>query len=198
MQLRFLLERLDTQWATQAETLLRFASAQRQFLELKARLDWIQQYRDIFMKGSDNRKEDVNVGVMGAFSDNPEVVEALFCLGIPVWYVRPITQDPDTRVDRVIGFILGFDKLSLPSGFVVDLSEGTPPHRVIYEGLANKPERYLAMSRYLSSLQQYPPLFSSDEPCSLTSVVRVSMELKLPGSSSLRQSGCKYWFRLMY
>ncbi|KAK1233985.1 hypothetical protein PQX77_002825 [Marasmius sp. AFHP31] len=182
MQLRFLLGRLDTQWATQSDTFLRFATAQRQFLELVARLDWIHNYRDRFMRPNDDPKDAAVPGIMGAFADSPEVAEALFQLGIPVWYTRPISRDLDVRVDRVVNFTQGTDTLTLSSGFKVDLSEATPPHRVIYNGLANKPERYLAMSKYTSSLQQYPSLFGSDEPRSSTSVARVS--LKLPGSES--------------
>ncbi|KAJ8094359.1 hypothetical protein PM082_010793 [Marasmius tenuissimus] len=43
-QLRSLLERLESQWATENVTFLRFTSPQRQCLELLARLDWIESY----------------------------------------------------------------------------------------------------------------------------------------------------------
>ncbi|KAK1221131.1 hypothetical protein PQX77_016069 [Marasmius sp. AFHP31] len=188
LQLRFLLGRLDKQWAARSETFLRFALAQRQFLGLTARLDWIANFCDRYMKPTEHESDLGCPAVIGAFSDSPEVVEALFWLGIPVWYLRPISKDLDVRVDRVAEFIRGSlesKKLVLPSGFEVDLSKGQSSHRVIYEGLANKPERYLAMSNYLTSIQQYPSIFGSDEPRSSTSLARVLVQL--PGAGSSRK-----------
>ncbi|KAK1220080.1 hypothetical protein PQX77_017179 [Marasmius sp. AFHP31] len=117
-QLRFLLGRLDKQRATQSETFLHFALAQHQFLKLTARLDWIANYRNHYMKSTDHKSDLGCPAVIGAFTDNPELVEALFQLRIPVWYVRPISWDLDVCVDCVTEFIRGSlcsKQLLLPS-----------------------------------------------------------------------------------
>ncbi|KAK1216463.1 hypothetical protein PQX77_020905 [Marasmius sp. AFHP31] len=193
-QLRSLLERLESQWATESVTFLRFTSAQRQCLELLARLDWIEGYRERFMaRGVEGKAVSVDQEIMGAFSDDLDVVDRLFHAGIPVWYTRPIAQSLDVRVDKAATFI-GVDymqKIELHSGYKVDLAESQPSSRVIYVGLANKPERYQAMANFVHSLLQYPSLFGSSEPRSSTSLARASLSSSaaVPGSS--RSTPCK-------
>ncbi|KAK1216405.1 hypothetical protein PQX77_020972 [Marasmius sp. AFHP31] len=105
-QLRSLLERLESQWATESVTFLRFTSAQRQCLELLARLDWIEGYRERFMaRGVEGKAVSVDQEIMGAFSDDLDVVDRLFHAGIPVWYTRPIAQSLDVRVDKAATFM---------------------------------------------------------------------------------------------
>ncbi|KAG7090327.1 hypothetical protein E1B28_011923 [Marasmius oreades] len=191
--LRQLMERLESQWATRMVTFQRFALAQRHYLELLARLDWIDKFRGRYMDGnvSGGGVSDgvpVDGRVVGAFADDQDVVDRLFHAGIPVWYTRPISQALDVRIDKVGDFI---DKnpwlsIELHCGYTINLGEATPPHRVIYTGLANKPERYLAMAQYVQSLLQYPSLFGSSEPRSSTSLVRTSLSSSssVVGSSS--------------
>ncbi|KAK1224724.1 hypothetical protein PQX77_012356 [Marasmius sp. AFHP31] len=187
-QLRSLLERLESQWATESVTFLRFTSAQRQCLELLARLDWIEGYRERFMaRGVEGKAVSVDQEIMGAFSDDLDVVDCLFHAGISVWYTRPIAQSLDVRVDKATTFI-GVDymkKIELHGGYKVDLAESQPSSHVIYVGLANKPKQYQAMANFVHSLFQYPSLFGSSEPRSSTSLARASLSSSaaVPGSS---------------
>ncbi|KAL0565908.1 hypothetical protein V5O48_016111 [Marasmius crinis-equi] len=179
MELSALLGRLESQWATKDVTFLRFAHAQRQYLELTARFSWVERFRNAYM-GMAIEKDGAQAtgkaeNVMGAFSDELDVVERLFRAGIPVWYVRPISQALDVRIDRVQEFIVErSSKISLHCNYEVNLKEPRTPHRVIYSGLANKPERYQSMANFIHSLLHYPSLFGSYEPRSSTSLIRNS------------------------
>ncbi|KAL0057410.1 hypothetical protein AAF712_015946, partial [Marasmius tenuissimus] len=164
MQLRSLLERLESQWATESVTFLRFTSTQRQCLELLARLDWIENYQERFMaRGVKGKAAPADQEIMGAFLDDLDVVDRLFYAGIPVWYTRLIAQSLDVRVDKAAPFIATDyqQKMELHGGYEVDLAEAQPMGRVIYVGLANKPKRYQAMANFVHLLLQYPSIFDT-------------------------------------
>ncbi|KAJ8094360.1 hypothetical protein PM082_010794 [Marasmius tenuissimus] len=138
-------------------------------------------------RGVEGRAVPVDQEIMGAFSDDLDAVDRLFSAGIPVWYTRPIAQSLDVRVDKAASFIATDyqQKMELHGGYEVDLAEAQPTARVIYVGLANKPERYQAMANFVHSLLQYPSLFGSSEPRSSTSLARTSLTSSavVPGSS---------------
>ena len=145
-------------------------------------------------KGIQGSAASVNRDNMGAFSDNLDVVDRLFYAGIPVWYTRPVSQSLDVRIDKVSMFIIEdyYQKIELHTGYTVDLADSQPSARVIYTGLANKPERYQAMANFVHSLLQYPSLFGSSEPRSSTSLIRTSLSSSsvVPGSS--QATPCKW------
>ncbi|KAF9255017.1 hypothetical protein L218DRAFT_1009027 [Marasmius fiardii PR-910] len=144
-QLHTLLEWLRSQWTSKSITLLRFAYAQWQFLELLARLDWLESYSEMYMtRGMGQEAPPVSAKIMGAFSDNNNVVNRLFYVGIPVWYAGPISQALDAHIDCVEFFIKEnpLKQIQLHCGYTVDTEDTHPLHPVIYTGLANKPEQY--------------------------------------------------------
>lgn len=49
-------------------------------------------------------------------------------------------------------------QLIQPDSFVVDCTNATPPHRIIYDSLPNKPDHYQKMAAYLNSLVNKSPL----------------------------------------
>ncbi|KAK1234577.1 hypothetical protein PQX77_002219 [Marasmius sp. AFHP31] len=111
---------------------------------------------------------------MGAFTENKETTDALFHAGIPVWLIRPISRTPAVHIDAVGNFIeeKPDQKLHVRFGGEVDTTNVSPSHRVIYNHLPGKLERYIAMANYLHSLFQYHSFFGSSKARSSTSVVR--------------------------
>ncbi|KAJ3728411.1 hypothetical protein C8R42DRAFT_539064, partial [Lentinula raphanica] len=113
---------------------------------------------------------------IGAFADDFSVLDTLYHLGIPVWFVRPVKKTPDARIDCSAPLIAenSLRVIELPSGFQLDGTDAEPHHKVIWEGLHNKPERYAAMNAYLHSLLYPPSSFGSKQPRSLPSYQRAT------------------------
>ena len=99
----------------------------------------------------------------------------LFHLGIPVWLVHPVSTTPDPCIEAV-GSLISKDThqwIQLPSGWKVDVMDVEPYHPVIFEGLVNKPECYLAMAAYLYSLADaVPHVFGSVTPQNSNSMLK--------------------------
>ncbi|KAJ3716051.1 hypothetical protein C8R42DRAFT_532579, partial [Lentinula raphanica] len=91
---------------------------------------------------------------IGAFTDDVSILDTLYHLGIPVWFVRPVQNTPDARIDRTVPLITedSLRIIALPSGYVVDGTDAEPRHKVVWEGLLDTPDRYVAMNTYLQSL----------------------------------------------
>ncbi|KAJ3730761.1 hypothetical protein C8R42DRAFT_540207, partial [Lentinula raphanica] len=108
---------------------------------------------------------------IGAFTDNSSTADTLYCLGIPVWFVRPVKNTPDARIDRVASLIAEDSSriIELPSGFRVDGTDAEPSHKIIWEGPTNKPECFAAMHAYLQSLLYPSSVFGSHQMQSLSS-----------------------------
>ncbi|KAJ3725174.1 hypothetical protein C8R42DRAFT_640081 [Lentinula raphanica] len=114
---------------------------------------------------SQDTQTPVPLDVVGAFTDNLSTLDILYYLGIPVWYARPVQNTPDARIDRST-YVIAEDQsklFTLPSGFQVDGSDAIPEHKVVWEGLPNKSERYSAMNAYLSALLYPSSLFGSSQ-----------------------------------
>ncbi|KAJ8074360.1 hypothetical protein PM082_009976 [Marasmius tenuissimus] len=173
IHLQRLLDQLDAP-ASQKDTFLRFSCAQRQVLELLARFEWVTVYRSKYMGKDRGCPLSVNMNVMGAFTEDYDVLDSLYHAGIPVWYIRPISASPEVRIDAVVDFIHDTNSFSLALRFgdVLDTSDATPPYRIVYSHLAGKPERYLAMGNFIRSLFHYPRLLGSAAPRSSTSIIR--------------------------
>ncbi|KAJ3736828.1 hypothetical protein DFJ43DRAFT_1149938 [Lentinula guzmanii] len=142
---------------------LRVAVLQRNILELDARIrffnsDWQQRFRDAKKRA----KVHAPAKVIGAFTEDLDNIDLLYYSGVPVWYVRHVGDSVATP--------LGSQDVRIEQKIRAD--DSTPPHRIIYEGLPGKPERYAAMGAYIRSLFYYPPLLGSPAPQSLTSMSR--------------------------
>ncbi|KAJ8092482.1 hypothetical protein PM082_023735 [Marasmius tenuissimus] len=175
IHLKRLLDHLDAP-ASLNETFLRFACAQRQVLELLARFEWVSTYRTKFMGKDRGDAPGANLAIMGAFTEDYDALDSLYHAGIPVWYIRRLSNTPEVRIDKVVNFIHDTNsfKLALRFGGVLDTSDASPPHRIIYNQLAAKPERYMAMGNFIRSLFQYPCLIGLDTPRSSTSVIHTN------------------------
>ncbi|THU81465.1 hypothetical protein K435DRAFT_693533 [Dendrothele bispora CBS 962.96] len=127
---------------------------------------------------------------MGAFTDDLDVLENLFQSKIPVYYIRSLSRAGDVRIDSVANFIEELNgKIDLHSGFVVDTSDETPSHRVIFTGLARNPERYLSMAKYMVSLFEYPSVLGTEQPKNSTSMQKARLSITSP--TPIRQTSIK-------
>lgn len=157
-QLKRYIERLLKVPGPKEKVLLLFACAQRLLLETVARTNWLGTYAPRIAAAKDRRPPPPVLEVVGAFTEDLNTLDQLFYAGIPVWYVRPASETPNVRIDKV-GWVIAadaFQKLRLRFSFEIDVSNTTPPHRIIYTGLANKAERYRSMVMYIHSLLQPP------------------------------------------
>ncbi|THU86473.1 hypothetical protein K435DRAFT_868264 [Dendrothele bispora CBS 962.96] len=153
--------------ATKDESLLLLANIQRQYLELYARLEWLDKYLPRIL--GQERTHSVESRLMGAFAYLPDDLQRLFHAGIPVWYVREVTHLPATRVDLRVDPIDESANHQLPMRYtdkVLDLADADPPHRVVWSGGWTQGERYAAMARYIRTLYQYPVMSSLIGPTS--------------------------------
>ncbi|KAG7093912.1 hypothetical protein E1B28_007548 [Marasmius oreades] len=180
-QLRRLLDRLELA-APKDEVFLRFSCTQRHILELDARGRWVSGFRDKFGAAARHRVDKMDLAgekIMGAFTDDLDDLESLFQSNIPVWFVRRLTRAGEARIDKLGNFIYPFPDgtIRLHSDFVIDLSDATPSHRVVFTGLARNPERYIAMANYIASLFEYPSVLGTTQPRSSTSLQKAALPL---------------------
>ncbi|THU90379.1 hypothetical protein K435DRAFT_676170 [Dendrothele bispora CBS 962.96] len=114
---------------------------------------------------------------MGAFTSDLDVLENLFHCRIPVYFVRTLSRAGDSRIDKVQPLLRPSisQKFQLHNGFEVDLSDAVPSHRVIFTGLASKPERYLSMQTYVLSLLDYPSPLGDSGQQSSTSMQKTAL-----------------------
>ncbi|KAJ3755626.1 hypothetical protein EV360DRAFT_85739 [Lentinula raphanica] len=161
--------------AFKEDIFFRVAFLQRNLLELDARIQFLKLQEQHSSLESRQTSVPQCLDVIGAFADNFFTLAALYENGIPVWFVRRVEDTPDARIDSTAPVIAEdrFQCFTLPSGFRVDGSDAEPPHKVVWEGLPNKTERYSAMSAYLHSLLSPPSLFGSVKILGLPPAKRV-------------------------
>ncbi|KAF9060482.1 hypothetical protein BDP27DRAFT_1430050 [Rhodocollybia butyracea] len=184
-QIKRLLDRLHLP-ASREELFLRVACLQRQILELNARNHWLgPEWQERINDAKARRRTHEPADIIGAFTEDLDHLDLLFYAGIPVWFVRSVSKTPEARIDKVVP-ITSEDvrqRLLLPSGHTIDCRDAFPPRRLVYDGLAAKPERYMAMATYIRSLFNYSSLFGSPEPRSFASLRNANNAL--PSSPTL-------------
>ncbi|THU75843.1 hypothetical protein K435DRAFT_209485 [Dendrothele bispora CBS 962.96] len=161
-QLRKLLERLEGVSSSGEDTFLLLSCAQRLFLELFARRQWLLVY--LPQAEEVNSNNEVNRRIMGAFTDNLDTADRLFRMGIPVWLVRSTAHLDLTRIDKhVVPLDETFDhRLPLRDpDLELDVSHRVPEHELIYTGLPGSYKRYLKMAQYVYNLYSYTSLLGS-------------------------------------
>ncbi|KIK51177.1 hypothetical protein GYMLUDRAFT_105785, partial [Collybiopsis luxurians FD-317 M1] len=91
---------------------------------------------------------------IGAFTENLNDLDLLFYAGVPVWYICMADSMPYVRIDSVAPLLREDHsrRFVRPDGFIVDCTNASPPHKIIYDGLPNRPDRYHKMAAFLDSL----------------------------------------------
>lgn len=129
---------------------LELAYLQRVFLETYGRWQWFEKWVPRLKDVNSFHETDPNV--MGAFTEELDDVADLFRIGIPVWLVRPLEQQPTVRIDQ---FVLPLDEVDLKllplhnSSLQLDVSDEVPPYPIIYRGLHGGFVRYRRIAAFL-------------------------------------------------
>jgi hypothetical protein len=128
---------------------------QRICLELRALLDFEEIFKPRMAQGMSVTCVDPDI--IGAFTNDLGVCDALFRAGIPVWLVRPSSTLHSIRVRAQAPLLVanGVIPLDPPPG------PPHPLHRTIYVGAGNKLEKYVAIAQYVRQLLQFPDPFGS-------------------------------------
>ena len=147
-QLRKYLERLQEPGARNIVLLL-LACLQRVVLECYARCQWLQRWVPRLKNVDFSFALDCDI--MGAFTSDLGIAADLFRVGIPLWLVRPLQQQPLARIDRLVAPLdeEWSEKLRLRSLDTVDVSHERPPHPLIYVGLPGSFKRYARMAIFI-------------------------------------------------
>ncbi|THV00650.1 hypothetical protein K435DRAFT_793991 [Dendrothele bispora CBS 962.96] len=184
--LQRLVERLQVV-STHEECLLLVACIQRQYLELYARIEWLDKYLPRIQ--AQEKTHPANLDLMGAFAYSADDLQRLFHAGIPVWFIREVTYLPTLRIDKLVQPIAETANRLLPmrhSEQYVDLADANPPHRLVWTGGWTQGERYAAMARYTRSLHQYPAMGTSKGgPVSPAIILAASSASSSASSSAL-------------
>ncbi|KAH7918379.1 hypothetical protein BV22DRAFT_998448, partial [Leucogyrophana mollusca] len=82
------------------DTLLHVAEYQHNCLDLLAFYEWVTTIRErLLLRAEGDEPYEVDPTWMGAFTDDPIVLQRLFAVGVPVWYIRPKSS---LTIDTVI------------------------------------------------------------------------------------------------
>ncbi|KAK1234652.1 hypothetical protein PQX77_002145 [Marasmius sp. AFHP31] len=148
-RIKYLLSRLKS-LSSYREAVLTFSSCQRAYLELVARVDWLETYRRRMYNPSPANRPVEEAKVVGALTGDDETASRLFLAGIPVWYSQPLYKKDSTRVDTWISLdsTSSLKRLS-ESGINFSLDDESPPNPVIFEGSMHDATRYAKMGEYL-------------------------------------------------
>ncbi|KAE9384922.1 hypothetical protein BT96DRAFT_950224 [Gymnopus androsaceus JB14] len=89
--------------------------------------------------------------IMGAFMSDLGIAADLFRVGIPLWLVCPLQQQPLAQIDHLVAPLdeEWSEKLRLRSLDTVDVSHERPPHLLIYVGLPGSFKRYARMAIFI-------------------------------------------------
>jgi hypothetical protein len=127
-----------------------FSILQRTYLEFHACYNWVTKYQRRCSQR--NIKHDI-LDVVGAFTDDWDVADALFYAGIPVWMLHSVIELAALRIDAVTEPLpLTPAKLPIGRDLFLDVVETNPPSRTIYTGEANNLARYQAIAYHIKAL----------------------------------------------
>ncbi|KAJ3739147.1 hypothetical protein DFH05DRAFT_1457453 [Lentinula detonsa] len=169
-RVRKLLDRLTVPDALNTSMML-VAYLQRVFLELYARVQWLQKWvprlKDV------DRSFPLDTDVIGAFVGDADAAADLFRVGIPLWYVRDIKFAPLARIDKVVR-ALDEDcdnQVPLRGSFRrLDASDSVSAHPVVYTGLPGHFSRYLRMGTFIAQQFSYSLVGSFEGPSQSTAL----------------------------
>ena len=147
------LGRLRAVALTLKESLFECRQVQRQWMELRALMDYIEIYEP-YMEG---RVPPANTAanVIGCFVHEAQVAEKLFSAGIPYWLIRPLSTFSRENILSIKTVVQPEDQL--------ELDDYPLPFPRIYFGDSNY-NRFRAISEHGLKSLSYTDLFSDGNP----------------------------------
>jgi len=151
--LRRTLSRLRAVAMTRKEVLFECRQVQRQWMELRALMDYIEIYEP-HMDGCIPPAK-ATADVIGCFVREAHVAERLFSAGIPYWLIRPLSSFSTENILTVTSVIQPNE--------VLELDDYPMPFPRIYVGDSNY-NRFCAISKHGLKSLCYTDLFSDGNP----------------------------------
>ncbi len=147
------LSRLRAVAMTRKEVLFECRQVQRQWMELRALMDYIE----IYEPHMDGRipPAKATASVIGCFVREAHVAERLFSAGIPYWLIRPVSSFSTENILTITNVIQPKD--------VLELDDYPVPFPRIYVGDSNY-NRFCAISKHGLKSLCYTDLFSDGNP----------------------------------
>ena len=153
INLRRTLSRLRAVAMTRKEVLFECRQVQRQWMELRALMDYIEIYQPHMDSRIPPAKSTANV--VGCFVREAHVAERLFSAGIPYWLIRPLSSFSNENILTITSAIQPKD--------VLELDDYPMPFPRIYFGDSNY-HRFCAISEHGLKSLCYTDLFSDGNP----------------------------------
>jgi len=116
---------------------------QRYLLELIGAKDWYEIFEPHRTVARSTWEKDL-ARTLGAFTNNPDTCDQLFCIRLPVWFVRPWDKLPTIRVQNTVTTINYQD-------FYPQEPDFKPNHRAIFHGASNYLQKYIRIYNYSRS-----------------------------------------------
>ena len=133
--------RLDSLKTTFTEMRIGVTEFQRYYLETCGCLDYLEIYQPR-MQGVRPAAESV-MNCMGAFTNNPRIVQDFCAAGLPVWFLRPSSFWDSPVKCNILEIVTPLDPAD-----VLCLSENYPPFPTIFYGFSTNPRRHDALYTY--------------------------------------------------
>ena len=189
--LRSTLSRLRAIAMTRKEVLFECRQVQRQWMELRALMDYIE----IYEPRMDGRIPLANATahVIGCFVREAHVAEKLFSAGIPYWLIRPLSSFSTENILTVTSVIQPND--------VLELNDYPMPFPRIYVGDSNY-NRFCAISKHGLKSLCYTDPFSDGNPKGISphdfvQNSRTAAPSRDHRNTSARSQPCKFLFNTM-
>ncbi|KAL0063028.1 hypothetical protein AAF712_010051 [Marasmius tenuissimus] len=148
-KIKYLLSRLKS-LSSYREAALTFSCCQRAYLELVARVDWLETYRPSDVQPFARESATRRCQSSWRPHRDDETAYRLFLAGIPVWYSQPLDKKESTRIDTWITLDSTSPlKRLAESGIKFSLDDAFPPNPTIFEGSMLDLTRYAKMGEYL-------------------------------------------------
>jgi len=146
------------QWLQHIPTTLRrvqlgVSALQRFLLELIGAADWYEVFEPRRKVAHSTWDKDP-ARTLGAFTNDLQVCDQLFRIGLPVYLVRPWDELPSIRIQNVVNTIKHKDLYPEEAAL-------NPTHRAIFHGAANDLRKYVSIYNHSGSCLRYADPFGS-------------------------------------
>ena len=171
------LSRLKTLTFTQNQLRRTISELQRSFLELKAALRYLEEFKPVFDGRVPSRWRGM-LPVVGALVRDLNLAECYHQSGIPFWLIRPFEEVAKTRVDELCPLQSPLGQMSLVPA---------RRSRTLFEGRADDPDKFISIWKFYRESSMFSTPYVNTTPPKAVPI-RKSSE----GPKRKQQKPCKY------